>query len=178
VKIRNFGVSRFTLAFNWIDLRGGRAFALRKLEGARGHPPTTHALRPIAPRVAARCQPAPCSHPPPSSLGRALPTTASRSTTPLRVVHAGMHHQCTTLTGAALTITTLNGITLNGTTRDGNTIDAIDLCRLSLSVPVRREPPGGSRGLACVCLPHHADPDTCPLVPYLYRLLCCGAVQT
>ena len=63
----------------------------RKLEGARTRPPTTHAMCPIA-RVAARCQPAPCSHPPPSSLGRAPPTTASHSMAPLRIKLNGTHH--------------------------------------------------------------------------------------
>ena len=76
---------------NWIDLRRGRASARRQLEGVRASSPATHALRPIA-RGAARCQPAPCSHPPPSSLSRRLPTTASHSAAPLRVVLIGTHH--------------------------------------------------------------------------------------
>ena len=41
---------------------------------------------------------------------------------------------CTTLTGAALIIATLNGATLNRTTRNGTTIDAVSLCRLWLTV--------------------------------------------
>ena len=59
--------------------------------GAHARLPTTHALRPIA-LVAARCQPAPCSHLPPSTLGRALPATVSRSTAPLPIVLTGTHH--------------------------------------------------------------------------------------
>ena len=73
--------------------------------GAHARLPIMHALRPIA-LVAARCQPAPCSHLPPStrSAGRYL-----------RRHHARRHRSAscslarTTLTGATLSATTLNG---------------------------------------------------------------------
>ena len=112
---------------------------------------------------AALCQPAPCSHPPPTSLGRALPTTASRSTAP----SALCSRECTKLTGAALIIATLNGATLNRTTRNGTSIDAVSLCRLWLTEPVScqvavadshafasRPTPPRTRACLCTAVPH------------------------
>ena len=110
---------------------------------------------------AALCQPAPCSHPPPTSLGRALPTTASHSTAPLRFKLNGMHNahrRCAHHLHA-------KRHHVFGTTRDGSTIDAFG------PVGCACELPGGSRELACVRLPLHAAPDMCTRVHR--RIGCC-----
>ena len=124
---------------NSIELRGDRASARRKLEGARTRPPTTHALRPIA-CVAARCQPAPCSHPPPSEF------RPPRSTGCYPRRHHARRHRTASRSPAPRSAPPRSlAPTSVGIMRDGSSLGAVELPPLSADVRAPRGSSFGSR---------------------------------